>query len=305
MEANLLESKSRFEFCFEGNSEIDASLLANTIHDIADLCEHVVKQKDNEAYLKLKVTPFRSGSFAIDFSVVCQIQNDLLAQYADYATIAALAVTIIQGYFDIRKHLKGRKPRNIEKVDENNSSIINSEGQAITVNNSSLGVINQTYIEKQTVKIINYVREHNPKGGFALHTEDRETKYSNDDVTSMIEPLSVVEEFTATRETKRVELPIKKVDFTGKSMWDFVYGGRVIQAKMVDRAWIERVKSGKLSFKAGDYVRAELEVYNELDTNREPIPDRAKYTVVKVNGDICHEYQGQMTIEEDEGDQDE
>ncbi len=50
-------------------------------------------------------------------------------------------------------------------------------------------------------------------------------------------------------------LRIKKPDFLGESMWEFVHGGRTFVAKILDLEWIQTFRSGNVMLFPGDSLR--------------------------------------------------
>jgi hypothetical protein len=66
-----------------------------------------------------------------------------------------------------------------------------------------------------------------------------------------------------TKETKTSERPerlkVKKPDYLGESMWEFVFQGRVIMAKIVDHNWLLSFQSRKIDVRPGDALSVLLQ----------------------------------------------
>lgn len=61
-----------------------------------------------------------------------------------------------------------------------------------------------------------------------------------------------------TRQT--VRLRIKKPDFLGESRWEFrLHDRKLIEAKILDTAWLQRFHNGEIQIKSGDLLEVELQ----------------------------------------------
>lgn len=280
MDSILTESRAIFGFKVEGEKEIDATILSNTIRDIAELTKLATKEENPDAYLKINVTAFHNGSFVIDFSTVCQAAANLLVNAAG---LALIVVGVVKGILEIKKLLKGEKPKSIREKDDK-IEIENNEGQKVTVNKSSGAVLNNIQIERLTINISNYVREHNPSGGFVFSTPDGDFVCNADELKGMSMSLPITEESMCKRFRLDVDLPIKKADLIGRSAWEFRYLGHNITARIDDDDWIYNVNNGGISFKAGDYLKASLEISVVLDSDGQLVSDSEKYNIIKVYG---------------------
>lgn len=54
-------------------------------------------------------------------------------------------------------------------------------------------------------------------------------------------------------------LKVKKPDYLGSSMWDFKYGGRTIQAKVLDDEWLLKFQKRKIDIRPGDSIKAKVQ----------------------------------------------
>lgn len=113
MENDLIQSKAQFSFHLDGENEIDATLLSKTIADMAELTKLAAREQDPDAYLKMNVTAFKNGSFQIDFATVCQAVQNIYQAAPVVAGLALTVVSAVKGIFEIKKILKGEKPKSI------------------------------------------------------------------------------------------------------------------------------------------------------------------------------------------------
>lgn len=88
-----------------------------------------------------------------------------------------------------------------------------------------------------------------------------------------------------TKETKTLERPeklkVKKPDYLGESMWEFIFQGRVITAKLVDHNWLLSFQSRKVDVRPGDALSVVLQTEINFGFQGEEIS--VHYRVVKVD----------------------
>ena len=279
MGGKLVKSEASYSFALLGGSEVDAELLAKAIQDFAQLTKATVNAEDPEAYIKLNVTAFRQGSFIVDFSTVCELQN-LFSAVPQALNMAKTAIETIKGYFELKKFLKGKKPQAVE-TEGSETHIRRQDGAELVVPKGSARILENAHIDNLTINIGTYVQIHGGEG-FSISTEGGRAVFSQEDMQNIKKPVPT-EKVTHQRCTEVTAfLPIKKPDILGKSAWEFRYNDRSIRAVMEDEDWLESVRTGKISFRSGDALHARLEVAVSLDETGEPVEDSEKYTVKKV-----------------------
>ena len=286
---NLMKSEALLEFHLDGENYIEAELLSKTIHDFAELTKLAAKEENPEAYLKMNVTAFRNGSFQIDFSAVYEITRNLLTP-ENISTAKDIISTVI-GFFEIKKHLKGKEPRSVEPVGDK-LEIKNDDGEAILVNGSSGAVINNIKVDQLTMNIAYNIGQHNPNGGFSLGSDDCKMVCSASDVKNISKALPITEKTNCRRYSIDAILPIKKADILGRSAWSFKYQNHNIDATIEDDDFLEKVHTGVYSIHAGDYIDATMLIFVDLDDDGNELDDTVKYSVVKIRDGIKNDNSG-------------
>jgi hypothetical protein len=295
MAEELIESKATFGLHFEGESAIDAELLSKTIHDMAELTKLAAKEENSQAFLKMNVTAFKNGSFIVDFSAICELANNLFNDTATCIGFASSVVTIVGGFFAVKKHVKNSKAKYISEPDKNgNIEIENNLGQIISVKQASGAVLKNTVIENLTVNVVNYAIENNPNGGFSFQADGKDSSFSAEDLKEMSLHTPIEEEKLCKVITMKTILLIKKADLLGKSAWDFKYGDHNITARIEDEDLVSTAHSGA-PVCAGDYINAELEIRVDLDDEKHPISGTEQYTVKNAFGGIQHKGKTEQT----------
>ena len=94
---------------------------------------------------------------------------------------------------------------------------------------------------------------------------------------------AVVQELV-TRETIPTEgeriIKVKKPDYLGTSKWEFKHGGRAIEAKIQDAAWLHRFQSSLEPLNPGDSLRVILR--EEVAYGYDSDVVHVEYTVLRV-----------------------
>lgn len=285
MPEDLVKSQATFGIHLDGESQIDAMLLSKTIHDMAELAKLAATEENPDAYLKMNVTAFRNGSFQIDFSAICETAKTLIVPASSATTLASSVVSTIKGFFEIKKLLKGEKPKSVT-AHEDKIEIENHLGEIITTSKSSQAILNNCKIDQLVVNVSNNIIEHNPNGGFDFISDGVWERFETSDINGISKPIPIEEEILCKRSRIKTELPIRKAALVGRSAWEFTYNGKSISAPIADDEWINEVNSGDVALRSGDYIVATLEIYVDLDRDGKPIDKSEKYTVLKVHGGI-------------------
>lgn len=287
MENELIESRAKMSFHLDGENEIDASLLSHMISDMADFTQIMAKEVNPDAYLKMNVTAFKNGSFQVDFSAVCQAAQSIFLTVGAAATIAGSVIGAVKGGIELKKLLKGEKPKSIKKLPDGKVEIESKDGDKATVPSASQTVIYNIRADQLITNISGYAKEHNPNGGFTVSDESGAVYCSTDDVMGMSKPSNIVETTTCQRSHTEVDMLIRKAVLEGSSKWGFDYNGRAIDATIEDEdflLWF--MENGTVN--RGDHIRATLDILTDVDPNGVAIKGTEKFTVVQVHGRILH-----------------
>lgn len=81
-------------------------------------------------------------------------------------------------------------------------------------------------------------------------------------------------------------LRVKKPDFIGDSMWDFVHDGRVLTAQLADSSWLNEFRQGSHPLTPGDSLRTLVKSTVRYGFDNDVVNTR--YEIIKVLG-ISHQ----------------
>jgi hypothetical protein len=91
-----------------------------------------------------------------------------------------------------------------------------------------------------------------------------------------------------------LHLLVKKPDYLGNSRWEFRLEDRSIEAKILDKPWLEQFRAGHVRLRPGDALRAK--VRSEVHRGFEGQTVATRYYVLEVLGVVHGDDSGQMTF---------
>lgn len=87
-------------------------------------------------------------------------------------------------------------------------------------------------------------------------------------------------------------LRVKKADYLGDSMWDFVYEDRIIPVKISDTDWLHDFQGNKMEVKPGDFLKSNVKITHNYDESGSLVSTH--YEILKVIS-IIHSQQHNQT----------
>jgi len=293
MGGKLMESRAELSFRLDGDNEIEAGLLSGLISDFASLTKAVALEQDRDAYLKMNVTAFRSGSFNIDFSAISEQAETIATIAASATTVVALAskvIDVVKGCFEVKRHLNGEKAKEIIDAGNGKIAVKNKDGAVLIAPKGSDVVQNNFYIDNLVAKISLGAQENNPNGGYTISAGECSTEFSPSDaaVISRAMPMETTSKVIASQAV--ADLQIRNATFVGRAKWKFYLDKKPIDASIDDDTFLELFYSGLLPIKPDDYITATYQVVTELDGNEMELTDTARYTIIKVHDGVKHDF---------------
>lgn len=287
MSSQLVKSESKFSFHLDGDSTVDAKLLADIISDLSELTELAARIEDPDVFLKLRITAFRNGSFQVDFSAICEMAENLSAHLPEAASFALSVIGIVKGFFEIKKHLKGTDAKSVKEnpADRSKVHIENNQGVVICVEKSSAIILENARADEITSEIVHRVLQNNKEKGFSIHTDKGSFVCPSQELedTSLAIP-SARTTLTKTY-TVSADLIIKKAALIGMSAWEFYYRDKSISATILDTDFLDELHRGKYAIHSGDFISAELQISVDVDNELKPV-GKEKFVITKIHGGI-------------------
>lgn len=286
MEKFYKESENSFSFEFNGESYIYADTLSATIDNTIKALQYITSKKDPEAFVKLKITKFSHGSFDIDLQAIVSFIPTIINP--PNIQLAGSIVGLLVNSFELKKHLKGKKPSKVVYREEN-AVVTNEYDEELAVDKETA----KTYFENgqidaHIVNIFNVVMPDDGKSGLTIKQDHgKSIKIEKEDfgnmATRVVEDNHISETLT---NIVTVDLPLRKPDLLGNSQWGFWYV-KYINATIKDKEWLEKVHAGQIrELYAGVRIPVKLQIECDLDEHGSPIPDSDRYIILEVTGNV-------------------
>ena len=291
-ENNETFTTDAFSISFDGGNTIEASVLGSALSNLAFIIGKVVESEPTKPEYKLQVKTFEKGSFLIEFLFALVT----FGQIAQFYTIndAAAMINILKGMFDIKKLLKGEKPKEVkEYLEDGYVQVSAPDGTQVMAPTGSKIVISSPEVDKRISEIAQVTRIHNPDGGLKLIHGQDVFYFEKESIEDIAIPAHVPEKNNSENSnTMRVLLPIKKPDLLGNGAWSFKYGKRTINATIEDKEFMLSVHQGKSSYKAGDKLDVDLTTITKLSPSNSLLKET--YIISRVYGIIPGEQQTKL-----------
>lgn len=279
------KSESSFSFEFGGEEGIDAKTFSQTIDNVVESLKYITTEKEPEAYVKLKIKSAGTGSFDVFLSAIVEYIPNILNQGV---LMAATIVNIYLGILQIKKHLRGEKPKAVNYI-RGKAEIINQDDKSLSKTES----ITRTYFENNridnlTVNLFSALDKDRERKDLIVRKEGKkELEIKKEEFPQMakeiIEPVDTIK---IRQEVVSTELLIRSLHLYGTAMWEFRFAGKRIEAKISDENWRDKVNKREVEFRTGDKIPVEMLIEYDLDKNDSPIEDSYRYEILKVIGDI-------------------
>lgn len=280
-----MKENESLRISFNGDNSIELSTLTESLNSMLKCLEIIAKNTlSQDDYCKFIVNNVEKGSFIIDIAVIKEISDKFIP-----LTVGIL--TIAKYIFELRKFLKGKKPKLINKENDNIITITNYDGEKQQITNNVYNIYTKdNEIEKQLAHLSEVVSKS--EGRTSLIIEGKEGDkiidkviYNKEDLCDTKVPLDV-EEFSSEAEesVSEVTLKIKKMYFLGEAKWDFIIllGNNIqISAEIEDKEFLEKVQKGTIVVSANMRIRVILKNRRKINLNGDII-GKSTYKIIKV-----------------------
>ncbi|WP_346913881.1 hypothetical protein [Clostridium sp.] len=249
---------SKFSISYGGNNDIDAMSLINSLNGTIELINYIVKESNPDAELKINILGTQKGSFIIALETFIASVPSILTM--DNINMAKASIEMFVNILSLKKHLKGSKPKEIEKHGEF-VSIINKENEKVTITNNVFNIYGKDG-DKLLSKIFNSTLSDRDKISII---EDGKEKFTveRQEFSNMSKPIEInkpEETEELYKSTTDTILYIKKPDLMGNSQWEFTkeHDGKMIRATVNDMDFLHKVREGSIYINSKTSVKATL-----------------------------------------------
>ena len=162
-----MKENESLRISFNGDNSIELSTLTESLNSMLKCLEIIAKNTlSQDDYCKFIVNNVEKGSFIIDIAVIKEISDKFIP-----LTVGIL--TIAKYIFELRKFLKGKKPKLINKENDNIITITNYDGEKQQITNNVYNIYTKdNEIEKQLAHLSEVVSKS--EGRTSLIIEGKE-----------------------------------------------------------------------------------------------------------------------------------
>ena len=275
-----MADKSSLTFSFCGEYEVDALALSSTIKSLVEISSEIARVEFSDVKFKMSVKAVSPGSLMFDFvaAVVSEAQSLLAPGTMDYA---ANLISVISASFTIKKFLKGKRPKEIAKNDDN-IVIKNRDGSSLQLPANAGVYFLNSCIDQSITNIIHSAELSPGVTGISIDTNEKVTIQRDEfkECATKVELEPTHEVICTTRHNET--LFIRQPDFAGEYKWRF-RGDQTFSASVEDVDFLEKLKIGAIVLSAKTYIIADVQVTVYLGPDGMPDESKPVYRITKVH----------------------
>ncbi len=278
---------------FKGEDDIELETFTDSLKALVNSLTKIADEtiQENE-FCKFKVTNIEKGSFVIVIQSILKAVPTLLPEVP---TVLNTFKTVL----DIKKHLKGKEPEKIQRVNNKQVSITNNYGKVQSFNADVVNIYTSSNdIEKYTSDFMSVVNKDCTRKGveFTFSGEcDNVSKidFNVEETRSLSIPIDI-EKYSMEDVTEEIEtyLTVTKLDLEGNSKWTVYMTNNKINVDILDNKFYELVHKRVIHFVANMTIKAKVRIkYKKLPSGVPDSRSKAIYSIVEV---LEVEQQGEM-----------
>ncbi|PIP78204.1 MAG: hypothetical protein COW85_04995 [Ignavibacteria bacterium CG22_combo_CG10-13_8_21_14_all_37_15] len=260
MNGNLYSNQ--FKLKFDGQlHQIDANILINSLIHTTSVIQEINNELNSGKKIETKIKALERGSFLVHLEII----ESFAEQFSNIFTrenieTASYIVLTLVGLLQIKKLLKGKKEKSIQK-DGDSVSIENMQGDVITVKELTFNIYtHNTIVNDALSQNFETINSDPSIIGFEITDCDENplVRIEKEDFEDLSIKSEIVEDNVRII-TEGASLNIIKLSFDDKYKWEFYYKGNKISAKICDNEFNDLIDLGK-SFAKGDRLEVELQL---------------------------------------------
>jgi hypothetical protein len=281
--------KANFQLRYDGpalvNNLIDVQDLVPALSGMSTLLGEAdfVLNKGNSLVTAL-VSPFESGSFGIDFTIVQQCSQQVIAGfYPILHVLSALGFKPKDGLIWVIRQIKGRMIKAIQEKEKNFKTLILEDGESIEGIPKPVADLLQNRIVRKAMEKI--VADPLSKAGITEVNIDTSNVSINNVAININIGKDEKDYFVAPPEVPQIEKAIQEKTmrivsavFEEDYKWKLADGDSKQFYDIQDIAFIRDVESRKVQFAAGDSLRVRLCTMTEIVDGR----PRTRFEIIRV-----------------------
>lgn len=269
---------------YGGGNSISANTYINSLIHFTNIVHEVNREIDPDRRVEVKIKAQKEGSFLVDIVLeatdfITSVKSMFTAENVNYFASLVGGVT---GVYQFAKWIKGKTIKSVEK--EGDLAKITTETGDVNYfdfRGANIYLTNPTIQSAVAQEFQTLDADENVSSFEILNSQEQELFVADREDFSMMSEAPEKDETQKDIKTIRDTINIGSVVFSKtKRVWDFVYNGNRITAKVSDDEFIARVLSGE-SFSNGDSLEADIEIKREWDESVNTFVNKS-YSILKV-----------------------
>lgn len=280
-----METNEELILNLSGSDEIEVETLSEVLKGTIDSLKSLTQESfEKGVYRKFVVKKVNKGSFIV------VIGSYIQAHPMESALFAFSAVQAFQSVLAIKKHLKGNKPKDVQRVGDQ-VIIINEEGSNVRVNQFIFDkVATDDEVDKGINRILKALDNDENRLGIRVDSIDIDGKKTTMEIqknelkeTSKTMDLTPFSNKTSDVVYESIDVRLSKVDLLGDSKWTIIFGSTKEQADIADEKFLRNVKSGFYQFGTSTVMKVKLRIRYFVDEYNQYLLDKKiTYTILEV-----------------------
>jgi len=253
---------NNFKIKFDGQAhQVDAQILISSLIHTTTVIQELNKHLDSGKKIEIKVKALEKGSFLIHLELLETAFESLKTIFTkENIIVASSLIGGLIGLIQLKKHLKGKPPKEI-KNEDSRTIIVNGDNNQISIDSNIYQIYeNNTVINDALSQNFDTIDQDPAISAFEI-TDDKENPYvrvERSDFKDLSQKTEIIDENKKTI-IENTRLHIVRLSFEEGLKWDFYYRGNKISAKIVDPNFQELIDNGE-SFAKGDVLEVELQI---------------------------------------------
>jgi hypothetical protein len=227
-----------FKIKFDGQQhQVDANVLISSLIHTTTVVQEVNRYLNSGKKIELKVKALEKGSFLCHIELVetaVEALKNLLTK--ENIAVGSAIISAVVGLVELKKHLKGKKPKETKPEKGDKTKIVNHEGNVLIIENATFNIYEHSLVVKDALSQNFDALDNDPAiTGFEI-TDGNEKPLVRVDKAEFAD-LAKKSEEVEEGERKLIEaatLNVVRVSFEENLKWDFYYKGIKITARIID-----------------------------------------------------------------------
>ncbi len=255
-------NSNNFKIKFDGQThQVDVQVLISSLIHTTTVIQELNKYLDSNKKIEIKVKALEKGSFLIHLELLETALESLRTVFTKENIIVATSlISGLVGLIQLKKHLKGKKPKEI-KFDNSKTIIINGDNNVLSVDSNIYQIYETNTVVNDALSQNFDTIDQDPAISAFEITDDKEKSYvrvERADFKDLSQKSEIVEDGKKII-IENTRLNIVRLSFEEGLKWDFYYRGNKISAKIADPKFQEIIDNGE-TFAKGDVLEVELQI---------------------------------------------